>query len=142
MSFGATIRELLTASYCVDLHGARATRTLPEAGESGALDDLAAHLQRTFGIEVSTDELERLGTVRDVLQCVRLHLWERRVGLAAGGADAAATPDTDAAAADVESAADHPVAFAADDLRRRFRRYAPTSAHLPAPSADARAKRL
>jgi hypothetical protein len=96
MHFGATIREILSASCGSDLRRARPRTPLPVLESAGALRALGANLELTFGIEISEPDLAHLHTVRDVLQCVRLRLWEKRVSTRA---PAEATPGAPAPAA-------------------------------------------
>jgi hypothetical protein len=99
MHFGAAVRDVLTASCGSDLRHAKAHDVLPDLQSPQTLRLLAANLELAFGVTVPSEELAHLTTVRDVLQCVRLHRWVKRVE-----ADAPAPPAE--AAADVTSAAD------------------------------------
>ncbi len=78
MHFGERVRDVLSASCGVDLRAARATRLLPELDDPGAMRTIAADLESAFCIEIADEDLPHLRTIRDVLQCVRLRLWERR----------------------------------------------------------------
>ena len=90
MDFGATVREILSTSCGSDLRRARPGTPLPILESAGALRALAANLELAFGIEIAEPDLAHLHTVRDVLQCVRLRLWEKRVAARAPGAAAPA----------------------------------------------------
>ncbi len=79
MHFGATVREILTASCGRDLRDASASTSLPALDAPATLKTLAANLELAFGIELPERDLTRLHTVRDVLQCVRLRRWEERI---------------------------------------------------------------
>lgn len=79
MHFGAAVRDILTASYGSDLRHAKAHDVLPEPQSPQTLRLLAANLELAFGVTVPAEELARLTTVRDVLQCVRLRRWVKRV---------------------------------------------------------------
>ena len=87
MSFGETVREIVTASCGSDVRGASATADIPELRSETALRTLAANLELAFGIQVAPDDLAHLHTVRDVMQCIRLRTWERRAMAAPQGAD-------------------------------------------------------
>lgn len=86
MHFGELVRDVLSASCGVDLRAARATRRLPELDDPGAMRTIAADLESAFCIEIADEDLPHLRTIRDVLQCVRLRLWERRAAARALGA--------------------------------------------------------
>jgi hypothetical protein len=79
MPLGAAIREILTASFGLDFRTAPNTADLPDRHPAGPFRVLAANLELAFGITVSEDDLAHLHTIRDVVQCVRLRVWERRV---------------------------------------------------------------
>ena len=135
MNFGDSVRNILSASYGADLRRASPTTPLPEpAGDPACRRVLAANLELAFGITIPPPDLEHWETVRDVMQCVRLRLWEKRT------AAHEHTPETEAAAGaevttDATGNAATPVAAAADarpvfvtparDPRERFRRYVP-----------------
>jgi hypothetical protein len=82
MSFGATVREILTASCGCDLRSASAATAVP-LDSPGTTRTLAANLELAFGIAIPAPDLAHLRTVRDVLQCVRLRLWEKQAWPAA-----------------------------------------------------------
>ena len=115
--FGAAVREILSASCGSDLQQASATTALPALGSAAALRILATNLELAFGIEVPEEDLAHLRTVRDVLRCVRLRLWERRAaaGATSDGPDQVG-PDRGAYAA-----------FISGDARERFIRYTPSA---------------
>ena len=118
MHFGATVREILTASCGRDLREAAPATRLPSLDAPVTLRTLAANLELTFGIELVEDDLARLHTVRDVLRCVRLRRWERRVTTGAGAPDARSM---------------RPVFVAPTrDPRERFVRYTPRRQPAPA----------
>ena len=79
MHFGATVREILSASCGEDLRDASARTRLPALTSAATRKTLAANLELAFGIDLAPRDLAQLHTVRDVLQCVRLHRWEGRV---------------------------------------------------------------
>lgn len=88
MHFGDTVREILTASCGQDLRAASAATAIP-LDVPGTTRALAANLELAFGIAIPEHDFRHLRTVRDVLQCVRLRLWERRVQLAPAAPPAA-----------------------------------------------------
>jgi hypothetical protein len=108
MHFGAAVRELLSVTCDVDLRHAK-PHTVVDALESPRTRRLlGANIEATFGVRVPAGDLAHLMTVRDVLQCVRLHRWAKRVererdaALLMAGVDASAaapTPTTIAARA-------------------------------------------
>jgi hypothetical protein len=79
MHFGVVVREVLSASCGADLRDASATTEVPELRSRDIQRVLADNLARFFGVTIPDDDLDRLVTVRDVLQCVRLHRWVARV---------------------------------------------------------------
>jgi len=79
MHFGAVVREVLSASCGADLRDASATTEVPELRSPDIQRALADNLARFFGVTIPDHDLDRLVTVRDVLQCVRLHRWVARV---------------------------------------------------------------
>ncbi len=79
MHFGAVVREVLSASCGADLRDASATTEVPELRSPEIQRALADRLARTFGVTIPAHDLDRLVTIRDVLQCVRLHRWVARV---------------------------------------------------------------
>ncbi len=89
MRFGAQVREVLTASCGVDFRAAGPRVELDVLETGHARQALTSNLERTFGIRLSDEDVAHLHTVRDLLQCVRLHLWEQRV---AARAQTAAAP--------------------------------------------------
>ena len=128
MHFGAAVREILSASYGLDLRTASATTALPRV-PGGPRRALAANLELAYGITLAPDELAHFGTVRDVLQCVRLHLWKRRHG---------ATPEAaPPAAATVARAVFRPVTT---DPGARFLRYTRRPEAASAPRSGRAAK--
>jgi hypothetical protein len=89
MHLGAAVRQLLTDACDADLRHAKA-HTIVEALESPSTRRrLGADIETTFGVRVSESDLARLSTVRDVLQCVRLYRWAKRVETDRGEAGAA-----------------------------------------------------
>jgi acyl carrier protein len=134
MHFGATVREILTASCGRDLRDASPSTPLPALDSAVTLRTLAANVELAFGIEMQPDDLPRLRTVRDVLRCIRLRRWEQRV--------------TETGQIASEDAPRQPPArpvFVAPtrDPRERLIRYTPRP--LPSPptfTADRTAKRL
>jgi hypothetical protein len=130
MHFGATVREILTASCGHDLREASPGTPLPGLDAPATLKTLAANLELTFGIEVGEPDLARLHTVRDVLQCVRLRRWEGRVTGAPG-----TTADTRPA---------RPIFVAPTrDPRERFLRFTRRSApRQPSPTSARTPKRI
>ena len=91
MSFGETVREIMTASCGSDVRSTGATTDIPELRSEAALRTLAANLELAFGIQLEQSDLAHMHTVRDVMQCVRLRAWERRTISGSEGADAAPT---------------------------------------------------
>jgi len=79
MRFGSQVREVLTASCGVDFRAARPQTGLDLPETTDARQTLTDNLEKTFGIRVSDQDVAHLHTVRDLLQCVRLRLWEQRV---------------------------------------------------------------
>ncbi|HEY2388356.1 MAG TPA: hypothetical protein VGK30_15485 [Candidatus Binatia bacterium] len=79
MHFGAVVREVLSASCGADLRDASAGTEVPELRSPDTQRVLADALARAFGVTIPAPDLDRLMTVRDVLQCVRLHRWVARV---------------------------------------------------------------
>jgi hypothetical protein len=126
MHFGATVREILTASCGHDFRNARATTVVALESEA-AERTLAANLELTFGITIRDRDLRELRTVRDVLQCVRLRLWEQRMT----SSETAATPPAVRVAARSTSSP-----------YERFQRYTPAAApFVNLPAGAARPKR-
>ncbi len=122
MHFGAVVRDVLSTSCGADLRDASARTELPGLRSRRTQRLLAANLASAFGVTIPDQDLDRLVTVRDVLQCVRLHRWVSRVERARDGAPATAavatTPPSDA-----------PPASGALRIRRR-----PSSPPLPSPA--------
>jgi hypothetical protein len=119
MHFGAAIRDVLTASCGSDFRHAKAHTVLPAPQSPRTLRLLAANLELAFGVTVPDDDLARLTTVRDVLQCVRLRRWAKRV-------EAVEHAPPAEAAAEVTAAADASTptmiaARATDPRQERFR---------------------
>jgi len=79
MHFGAVVRDVLSASCGADLREASAGTEVPELRSRHTQRVLAANLAHAFGVTIPDHDLDRLVTVRDVLQCVRLHRWVARV---------------------------------------------------------------
>jgi len=79
MHFGAAVRELLTATCGEDLRHAKAHRVIDALESARTRRMLGANIAATFGVHVTADDLARLTTVRDVLQCVRLYRWTQRM---------------------------------------------------------------
>lgn len=133
MHFGATVREILSASCGNDFRKARAGTPLPSVESGGTLRTLGANLGLAFGIAISEPDLAHLRTVRDVLQCVRLRLWEKRV--------AARVPAE--ATADAPAPAERPLfVTAAREPNPRFIRHT-RPAQFPTPAlAGASPKRI
>jgi len=132
MHFGATVREILTASYGEDLRASSAGTSLPVQDSPATLKTLAANLELAFGIDLPAQDLAQLHTVRDVLQCVRLHRWEDRV------------TGPPAPQLDPEPRASRPVFVTPTrDPRERFVRFTrkPTSVIVP-PTINRSPKRL
>jgi len=99
MHFGAAVRELLSVTCDVDLRHAK-PHTVVDALESPPTRRLlGANIEATFGVRVPAGDLARLTTVRDVLQCVRLHRWLRRVERERAAAQLTAGVDASVAAA-------------------------------------------
>jgi hypothetical protein len=99
MHFGAAVRELLSVTCDVDLRHAK-PHTVVDALESPPTRCLlGANIEATFGVRVPAGDLARLTTVRDVLQCVRLHRWLTRVERERAAAQLMADVDASAAAA-------------------------------------------
>jgi hypothetical protein len=124
MHFGAAIRDVLSVSCSADLRHAKAHTVLPELHSPRTRRLLAANLELAFGVTVPDEELERLTTVRDVLQCVRLRRWAKRVE------SDAQSPPTDAATA---AAAMTPAIVAArrEEPRQEVFRFTRRSAATP-----------
>jgi len=99
MHFGAAVRELLSVTCDVDLRHAK-PHTVVDALESPPTRRLlGANIEATFGVRVPAGDLARLTTVRDVLQCVRLHRWLKRVERERAAAQLMTGVDASAAAA-------------------------------------------
>ena len=113
MHFGVSVREILSASCGTDLRGAPATTTLPELQDDGARRTLTANLELAFDIDIPAHDPQHWETVRDVLQCIRLRLWEKR---ASGATDARPAPPDEVRPVFVTPTR---------DPRERFRRYTP-----------------
>jgi len=79
MRFGSRIREVLTTSCGVDFRMSSPRTALDLEDTAHARQTLMSHLELAFGIHVSEEDVAHLQTVRDLLQCVRLRLWEQRV---------------------------------------------------------------
>ena len=79
MHFGAVVRSVLSASCGSDLRTASAGTEVPELRSRDTQRILGVNLEREFGVTIPECDLDRLITVRDVLQCVRLHRWAARV---------------------------------------------------------------
>jgi hypothetical protein len=79
MHFGAAVREVLSASCGSDLRHASACTVVPALSAQATLQLLAANLEAAFGVRIPDSDLAHLHTVRDVLQCVRLHRWVARI---------------------------------------------------------------
>lgn len=127
MHFGATVREILTASCGQDLRDSSARTPLPSLRSPATLKTLAANLELAFGIDLPTRDLAELHTIRDVLQCVRLHRWEGRVS-----GTPPPRPETAPHAA-------RPVfVIPTRDPRERFIRFTRHPARVPAQSAPTR----
>jgi len=62
-----------------DLRNTRARTEIPALRSPDVQRVLAASLAAAFGVAIPDHDLDRLTTVRDVLQCVRLHRWAARV---------------------------------------------------------------
>ena len=130
MHFGATVREILTASYGEDLRDSSAATSLPAESSPATLKTLAANLELAFGIDLPTQDLAQLHTVRDVLQCVRLHRWEGRVT-----GDPAIRPDP-------EPQASRPVFLTPTrDPRERFIRFTRKPSAVPVLPASTRSSK-
>jgi acyl carrier protein len=131
MHFGASVREILSASCGTDLRRVPATAVL-ELEADGARRTLTANLELAFNIDIPAHDAEHWETVRDVLQCVRLRRWEKR---ATGATDAPAAPPDEVRPVFVTPTR---------DARERFRRYTPPA--LPALPPDSgitpRSKRI
>ncbi len=144
MHLGAAVRQLLSTTCDADFRHAK-PHTVVEALESPRTRRLlGANIEATFGVRVPEDDLARLTTVRDVLQCVRLHRWVKRV-----------ERDRDAAAVATDvgmSTGDAPTpttiaarALDPDQQTFRFTRRRPVGAIAPLddrPAASRRPKRL
>jgi hypothetical protein len=132
MHFGAAVRSVLSTTCGSDLGQARGDTVIPELRSPETQRILAANLARAFGVAIPDRDLDRLITVRDVLQCVRLHRWVLRVDRAGAGL----TPGVSASApadADVHttSAADAPQYHGMPGLRRR-----PSTSSVPLSPTD------
>jgi hypothetical protein len=97
MHFGAAVRDVLTASCGSDFRHAKAHTVVAALQSPRTLRLLAANLELAFGVAVPDDELARLTTVRDVLQCVRLRRWAKRVEAVEPAAPAEAAAEAVAA---------------------------------------------
>ena len=118
MHFGAAVRELLSVTCDVDLRHAK-PHTVVDALESPPTRRLlGANIEATFGVRVPAGDLARLTTVRDVLQCVRLHRWLRRVERERAAAQLTAGVDVSAAAAPTPTTI---AARAVDPAQQTFR---------------------
>ena len=127
MSFGESVREIMTASCGSDVRATSATTEIPELRSETAQRTLAANLELAFGIQLQQSDLAHLHTVRDVMQCVRLRAWERRTIAASDGNGAVPAR---------EARVPRPVFVATTrDPRERFIRYtlqaAPSLAFAP-----------
>ncbi len=128
MSFGATVREILTASCGCDLRSASATTAVP-LDSATASRMLAANLELAFGIAIPEPDLRHLHTVRDVLQCVRLRLWEKQ-----------AWPASQSPAPPTASRVRPVFVRTSSDPYERFIRYTPAAA-LPGAAATTPSRR-
>ena len=75
MHFGALVRDVLSRSCGSDLRAARARTVVPALRSPETQQVLAANIARVFGVAIPAADLDRMTTVRDVLQCVRLRRW-------------------------------------------------------------------
>lgn len=125
------VREILTASCGCDLRSASATTAVP-LDSPGASRMLAANLELAFGIAIPEPDLAHLHTVRDVLQCVRLRLWEKNAWPAS---------QTSPNPAPSTAARVRPVFVrTSSDPYERFMRYTPAAA-LPGSAVTSRPRR-
>jgi hypothetical protein len=130
MHFGAAVRHVLSASCESDLRQARGSTEIPALRSPQTQRILAANLEVAFGVAIPDHDLDRLATVRDVLQCVRLHRWVMRVerpsaDATPGGAASAPVED----GADAAAASDASPYHSMPGLRRR-----PRTSPVPAPT--------
>lgn len=116
MHFGATVRDIISASCDTDLRAASARTPLPEPRSPETLRLLAVNLELAFGVAIPDSDLAHFETVSDVLQCVRVRRWAWRAARTEAALHDTATP----AAAAVASPADVVVAR---DPRERMIRY-------------------
>jgi len=93
MHFGAAIRDLLSTTCGSDLRTASARTVVAALEAPDARQRLAAGIEARFGVAIPAAELERLRTVRDVLQCVRLRRWAARVEARTAATTSAAQVD-------------------------------------------------
>ena len=129
MHFGAAVRQVLSVACGDDLRHAKAHTVVAALRSPQTLRLLAANVEAAFGVRVPDEDLARLKTVRDVLQCVRLRRWVTRVeaDMRARTPFAATEADPDAPiAADVSADADAPTpttiaARAVDPRQQTFR---------------------
>ncbi len=116
MHFGDNVREIVSLSCGRDLRAARSRTPLPGIESPEVQQRLAANLERSFDIALTSEDVRHLTTVRAVLQCVRLRRWEREAEQHLASAQAAAIATSELAMA----------------LQDRFVRSSPTTAAAPA----------
>jgi hypothetical protein len=90
MHFGDNVREIVSLSCGRDLRAARSRTPLPGIESPEVQQRLAANLERSFDIALTSEDVHHLTTVRAVLQCVRLRRWEREAEQHLASAQAAA----------------------------------------------------
>ena len=121
MDLGTAVRQLLSEICGESLRHAKAHTAVEALETPGVRRSLGAHIEAAFGVRVPDEDLARLRTVRDVVQCVRLYRWAKRVEderpQASAAEDVSATSET-------TPATDTPTTIAAqalDPQQRRFR---------------------
>lgn len=121
MHFGAAVRRVLSASCGSDLRQASAHTVIPALRSPQTQRILAANLEVVFGVAIPDRDLDRLTTVRDVLQCVRLYRWVARVERPHADITVSAPIDADVHAdATMPTAPDAPPYHSMLRLRRRL----------------------
>jgi len=130
MYFGENVREIVSISCGKDLRSARSRTVLPGIESPEIQRRLAANLERSFDITLSSEDVSHLTTVRAVLQCVRLRRWEREMA----SQEHAGTPERVVLPAVAAAAVATP-------MRERFIRYTPPAAPMPVPDATSFALR-
>jgi hypothetical protein len=78
MHLGEATREILAVTCGSELREAPPHTPLPGIDDPAVLKALVANLELAFGIRIGPEDVDQLGCIRDVLQCVRVRQWEAR----------------------------------------------------------------